>query len=352
MNSSVELANTNGREELDRAIDAVAAILRLVGSVEVANDESDSSNLSTMCEKWARHVLLLAPVDVGARCDGRRDWGGVVRFIADVRRRERKSIEASMTAFRETIWGFAEGLKAAVVGNAGSDDRLQQQLDRLRAAAAEASIETLRAETVAVTASMGAILEERKRMHDATLREIGARLKAIASELEEVRHEAARDALTKVFNRGTFDKFVARVPTLDGLVGRPVSLLMIDIDHFKKINDSMGHAAGDEVLRRMGDCLARTFPRRNDLVARYGGEEFVAVLRDTTAADARILAARLLTAIRSIFVRHGGRGFGFTASIGVATLKPNETAAAWVERADRALYAAKHAGRDRFEVAP
>jgi diguanylate cyclase (GGDEF)-like protein len=127
-------------------------------------------------------------------------------------------------------------------------------------------------------------------------------------------------------------------------------LVMIDVDHFKAFNDAYGHPVGDLVLRAVADALARAFPRRSDVVARYGGEEFAVILSDAGLEDVPVLERRLLSAIRHLAVDADGRRFGVTASAGIAVAAPSETPSELLARADRALYAAKHGGRDRVVV--
>ena len=182
--------------------------------------------------------------------------------------------------------------------------------------------------------------------------ELAKRIRMLTEQLAEARREGALDALTRLNNRKAFDAFIARVVDLGGVFHQPVTLLMVDIDHFKKVNDTFGHPTGDEVLRGVADLLARTFLRKSDFVARYGGEEFVIVLADTPIPATRALTERFRTALKTLRFQRGGRVFGVTVSIGVAEIKPGEQFEPWIERADRALYAAKQGGRNRVVEAP
>jgi diguanylate cyclase (GGDEF)-like protein len=126
---------------------------------------------------------------------------------------------------------------------------------------------------------------------------------------------------------------------------------MIDVDHFKKCNDTFGHAAGDEVLRRVADGLVRNFLRREDFVARYGGEEFVVVIPDSSLHNAELRAERVLQALSELEIESGKGKIQITVSIGVASLCSGDTGGSWLARADAALYEAKGAGRNRVRVA-
>lgn len=159
---------------------------------------------------------------------------------------------------------------------------------------------------------------------------------------------ALRDPLTKLFNKRYLMerldselKFARRHDTA-------VSLLLMDLDHFKKVNDTYGHLAGDAVLEKLAGVLARAV-RNEDVVARFGGEELAVVLRATSIDQAAQLAERLRKLVEDTLVAHGGRDLRATMSIGVAAypIIQAETVEQLLEAADRALYRAKRSGRNR-----
>jgi diguanylate cyclase (GGDEF)-like protein len=134
------------------------------------------------------------------------------------------------------------------------------------------------------------------------------------------------------------------------LFGQASTLLMLDLDHFKVINDQFGHVAGDSVLREVADCLTRSFVAGSDFVSRFGGEEFAVVLWDVTLTRARPQAEKLVAAIRNLRVQHETRAVPVTVSLGIAEIAPTDTPVHWIERADKALFEAKRQGRDRLVV--
>jgi diguanylate cyclase (GGDEF)-like protein len=129
--------------------------------------------------------------------------------------------------------------------------------------------------------------------------------------------------------------------------GEAAALLIVDADHFKRVNDRYGHPAGDAVLKALADCLVRNFPRKSDMVARYGGEEFAVVLPDTSPQNAVRLAERIRMAVADMPITYGDQTIGITISIGVSQLARQESVQGWLERTDQALYQAKKQGRDR-----
>jgi diguanylate cyclase (GGDEF)-like protein len=168
----------------------------------------------------------------------------------------------------------------------------------------------------------------------------------------QLRRSAELDALTGTFNRRSIDQWLARAFLDASRRQQALSLLFIDIDHFKSINDRLGHAGGDHCLREVAAAL-RGALEEGDLLGRYGGEEFVALLPGRAGADAREMGERLRAAVERNEIDYEGRGERITVSIGVATrLERESTPAAAIERADKALYAAKRGGRNCVHVAP
>lgn len=126
---------------------------------------------------------------------------------------------------------------------------------------------------------------------------------------------------------------------------------MIDIDHFKQVNDTHGHPAGDAVIQQLADRLVSTFPRKTDFVARYGGEEFCVLLPGANLEVCQRLGERLLEVVRREVFRYQEISLSVTVSVGLAELMFGETVPTWLERVDRALYRAKASGRDQMCVA-
>jgi diguanylate cyclase (GGDEF)-like protein len=174
---------------------------------------------------------------------------------------------------------------------------------------------------------------------------------AIALKNAELYEKATVDSLTKVYLRRHFEqKLEENLQECQGS-GMPLSLLILDIDHFKHTNDTYGHQAGDEVLRAMGTLLKKCVRPQNDTVARYGGEEFTVILPGADFALAQKVAQRILRAAEAERFQIGdGREIQKTVSLGIATVNPGEreTMARLIKKADYALYEAKETGRNRF----
>ena len=179
---------------------------------------------------------------------------------------------------------------------------------------------------------------------EARMNHANAHLRAVNSELSTI---AERDALTQLLNRRAVLQHLSEHFEAWRLGDAPFGILMIDLDHFKTINDEWGHLAGDEVLAQVAARL-RTAVRRSDVVGRYGGEEFLVVLPGTGAQGVRATAAKLLEAVRAMPFGYQDRPIPVTVSIGATCVDDKDADAdSTIARADRALYAAKRDGRDR-----
>lgn len=171
--------------------------------------------------------------------------------------------------------------------------------------------------------------------------------------LEQVRRDAMTDALTNLANRKAFDEHLESACQAAEADGKPLTLAVVDIDHFKRFNDTWGHQTGDQVIRYVASVLGRV-ARHPRLAARYGGEEFAVIFPNEQApsVDAALNAIRNEIGSRSLRRRSTNDELGaVTISAGFATRRPGETAAMLLERADEALYASKRGGRNRVSSA-
>jgi diguanylate cyclase len=171
------------------------------------------------------------------------------------------------------------------------------------------------------------------------------KIQSQAEELKTQQSEARTDSLTKLANRRAFDDCLEKGIARFRKEGRPVSLLLFDVDHFKKFNDTYGHQAGDEVLRQVACTLSKT-AKSTDLACRYGGEEFGLIMANTSIDQGRIAAERIREAIEKTIVSFEGQQLSVTASIGLSEAIKNDDATRLIRRADEAIYSAKSAGRN------
>jgi diguanylate cyclase (GGDEF)-like protein len=202
------------------------------------------------------------------------------------------------------------------------------------------------AELVTLASALEAVTAELQRTKRIlTVKE--TELKAVLAQADEVSHT---DALTFLPNRRQIIKDLQNEVIFSNRYGTPLSISMLDIDHFKRINDTYGHTIGDNVLRSLASEL-REHIRYPDTIGRYGGEEFLIVLPHSTFHAASEQAERLCRLVRSLQIKSGEQEIAITVSVGVAQYKiQKEDWEAFLSRADAALYKAKNSGRDRWVV--
>ena len=167
------------------------------------------------------------------------------------------------------------------------------------------------------------------------------------SKLEDLSHT---DSLTQLYNQGYWRECCCNEYKRHTRTQQPSAMIMLDIDHFKKVNDTYGHPFGDEVIREVANCL-RNNMRETDIAGRYGGEEFTLILVDTNLENAQIVAERIRLAIKNTKFSYQGEPVQVTASLGVAhitkTIPDYQT---WIKTADLGLYIAKDSGRDKIGI--
>ena len=203
-------------------------------------------------------------------------------------------------------------------------------------------------------------LAEETRRIQASNAQLGERLSATEqefkqtkAELDAMRSEAQQDPLTGLKNRRGFQQSVDALLATRPQGWENCAVLMADLDHFKKINDTHGHLLGDRVLQSLGKIL-RDNTKGRDVAARFGGEEFVVLMPDTPAQGAMALAEQIRQVVARVRIRHRNDPEpigGITLSLGVASYRAGETLEQWVHRADQALYQSKHQGRNRVTLA-
>jgi diguanylate cyclase len=261
----------------------------------------------------------------------------------------------AQTRTAATVEQVGEGMNSVIAGvmgrlnDAGRDaghysSRLSAATGELDADQSPDDLRKLVNNLLAATREM----ENRTNSLEKELQKSSDQVNDLRSKLEDVHKEALTDPLTGISNRKAFDNALAAAEAAMGESDDPISVLLCDIDHFKKFNDNWGHQTGDQVLRLVASCLSENVKGR-DTAARYGGEEFGVVLRGTALHDAVRIAEQIRHAVeaRRLVKKSTGDVLGtITISIGVAQFAPQEKAETAVRRADACLYGAKQNGRN------
>jgi diguanylate cyclase len=247
------------------------------------------------------------------------------------------------------VMGEIDQVMAMIGAAAGSASTYTESLvdvtQKLGLAADEPAVRVIVESLVTATKEM----EKNNEALEARLSASKQEINELQENLEAVRNESLTDPLTSLANRKSFDEALVKAIAEARAKDEPLTLMMTDIDHFKRFNDSFGHLTGDQVLRLVANCVKQN-AKGQDIAARYGGEEFAVVLPNTVLRAALTVADHIRRAVmnKELMKRSTGEHLGrVTISVGVASLKPNDTAQMLLERADTCLYAAKRSGRNR-----
>lgn len=279
------------------------------------------------------------------------------QFFAGYRLDESTYIETTFEDFKKIIWDFAEQLNEDINFEQAKDAETKQSLEQLREAVEANSIEALRSksrEFIDLYVKLQSQKEDRRTKRITSMKK---NLNLVKKQLLEANQNMRLDHLTSAFNRRSFDEQMKKHQQLAALSQVPVSVIILDIDFFKKINDAYGHDIGDFVLKECVKMLKEVFHRDDDFVARIGGEEFAIILPNFSHEHAVVRAEEAMAKIRKEVFIHEVPGkekleIKFTVSMGIAQWLQNETTDAWIKRADTALYESKHTGRNKYTVAP
>ncbi|MHA3734096.1 GGDEF domain-containing protein [Pseudomonas sp. Eth.TT006] len=279
--------------------------------------------------------------------------------------------EVYLQQLNERLEAFQSNLQAASEGHADNssaaramDTQIREQVDGLQTSVQEAAdLDDLKQVLENHLEGLLGTMDQHQKQRDAREQEVAARLKGLAERvahmeqealgfrehLEEQRQKALIDPLTGLPNRAAWSERLEHEIKQWQQHGNTLSLAMLDLDHFKRINDNYGHLAGDKVLKIIATVLRKRL-RAADFIARFGGEEFVLLLPATTPAVGAKLLEALRAAIEACPFHFKGERVTITISMGLASFRPGEHSDLVLKRADQALYRAKNAGRNRVEL--
>ena len=320
--------------------------------------------LGALCQELTASLTDLAEDDSWARgqCEAMRqklDEGLSARGVRSVGEllRDTRSRQGQLRAEREKA---REALKSLInrmlseLGELGSQTgRFHESVGRYADVIEQAdSLESLAGvvrEMVEESRTVQALVQQTQtRLHDEHARasELTAKVGALEDELRRLSNEVSTDQLTQIANRrGLLQAFEAEQARVQR-EGAALAVGLLDIDNFKRLNDELGHSAGDEALKALAAVVSKTL-RPTDKVARYGGEEFVVLLPQTPADEGQLILTRLQRSLSGGLFMHENKPVFVTFSAGVTAYRDGEAIEAALERADQALYEAKRAGKNR-----
>ncbi|HVV81825.1 MAG TPA: GGDEF domain-containing protein [Kofleriaceae bacterium] len=343
---SDELADTRERSRL--LADAAAALIACVKALALDIDELGSARLKASLDETLARVRAEAPPRELSEQLGLRQ-----REALEFASKERRYLEERDTELRGIIGLLTDGLARLGEGNTSHDVTVLERSSRIESAAQLGDIVKIRQVISREVQGLRKAVADKQAADRARTAALTGEVKRLRSDISRALTAAATDPLTGAANRGAFDAELGRLCDLAAAGGDGFALLLLDVDHFKAINDTHGHPVGDRVLMALV-AFCRESVRKGDLIARWGGEEFVVLLPSASLRVAASKARDLLKALarRRWNIDDGNATLAFTVSAGATAWRDGDAPADVVARADQALYKAKQAGRNRVVKAP
>lgn len=340
----------------DEAMDTLGCLVRVFGEESFAlADDPDPDRFRAQSAELAQHIengsaAPLAGIDE-ATAPGRA-WARVRGFFIDRRRRERAFVSSALDNYRGVVDDFVSGLRRIGKRDRDTEASIRSGLGSIESIVEIGSLPEIKAALTRTIDEIGETLARQKQEYEQQISELNEKMSSLRQDLVSTLEQMKRDPLTDIYNRAGFDSAINYSVNMKFIANQPCTLVMIDVDHFKQINDRYGHAAGDGVLREIAACLQRAFIRKSDLVCRLGGDEFAVVVNDTRSEQCEVLIRRFIELADEIEVASAPAGTRVGCSIGFAEILPTDDAETLLERTDKALYQAKRDGRNCVRKAP
>lgn len=336
------LSQSNVENDLRSLVTEFKSLVRMaLHQIEALSLQEDKSQkLFLECRDELKDVIT--STDMSRYVDKFKRLFSVNIFLDDETGRERDELKKIITILADSISGL-------LLNSGDFDSGLDECIERLQEAHSLHEVQEIRELLLQQTKGLQVrtrqmvadVQQAREQVSDAN-----KQVEVLKKQMEKVKQEIIIDPLTRTYNRRAFDEKIKQEMMGYQRYGRPTALAIIDIDHFKMVNDTYGHRTGDGVLRVLSEVMKKEI-REIDVLARYGGEEFALILPHTPYKQALDVAERIRQKVESSRFTYKGKPFSVTISIGVGTLKEDDSLDDYIERVDKALYRAKDGGRNR-----
>lgn len=332
-------------EDVGLVLDAIGGILASFGRHAFDMPDRPAEEVTSEFGRWQRHATMgvpIVPTEVTSAVGIReRDWDGVLRTFTDQRREESRYVDSAVGELRDALWSCVETVHNAVKIDQKTDVNTEAQMQRARTAISRLQTGSIKQEVLGAVAAIQDALQARRDQQELQYVSLATKLDKLGRQLEDAKRESTTDPLTGLGNRKLFDSSAQRAIQMYSLGRTPVTLILIDLNKLKYVNDMYGHQAGDAFITGVAKAMSKVFLRQSDVTCRYGGDEFCAVLNNTDWKVGLTLAQRLQEQIGNMPSPHPALEFQVGASIGLAQFDPAEDVDDWIARADKALYKAK-----------
>jgi diguanylate cyclase len=326
-------------------LDALGGVISALARFPVDLPHRAAAETTREITAWQRHATLGQPVGGADEGDSvgivDRDWKGLVRAVASLQRDEQSSIDTLVSELRAALWTCVSAVHEAVRIDDTAEAKTGTHLALMKKAVSGSQMTNIKNDVLNAVSEIDRTLRERRDEQQRQYKSLATSLDSLGRQLEEAKKESATDPLTGVGNRKHFDLMVNRAAQLFSLSRAPVTLLMIDMNKLKVINDSYGHPVGDKAISSIAHALVLVFLRQSDVVCRYGGDEFAVILMGCDMPVAQTLAKRVVEQVRTLPPPSPLMEFALGVSVGISQLQSGEDVTQWIDRADKAMYQAK-----------
>lgn len=357
---------TPAADEVGPVLDALGQVLAQYVQHVLDLPDRPTHEVQHELEAWRRHALLGTPApgtaprpavghetaehaamvagDAAVPASGgirQRNWIGITQAFASHRREERRYVDTALSDLRDALWTCVERSHHALLAEQQSSPLADEQVARVRSALDRLETGAVKSEIQQAMQHLEQVTRQRQHSQREAFGQLAARVEQLGSQLEEARRQSETDALTGLGNRLLFERQLTRLAALHALSGQPLSVVVIDLDFLKTLNDVHGHHVGDAALVTLANAMPRVFIGESDVTCRLGGDEFGILLPGTTLALAQRLAERFRSQLAVLSWPFREAAGSLSASAGAAEWQPPELLADCLQRADAAMYAIK-----------
>ena len=339
----------NGKSgELPIVNEEKATLLYLLDSYNKHLFEIDKHNLRKVREKIDSLSKSLVEADAKQL---EKTLFEIRQFFSSYRIDEYAYVQNTFDDFKRIVWDFADHLSEDIKFETQKEKQMGAQLKDLKEAVEANSMDILRAKSREFINSYVEYQNQKNDLRQKRITNVKKNMESIKKQLMVANSDLNTDHLTSAANRRAFDDYALKLVHMHHLNKAPLSLIALDIDFFKKINDVYGHDVGDFVLKECVRILRTVFFKDDEMVARVGGEEFFVVLPNHSIEQCISRAEALQAIVRNEAFVIGDHAIKFTVSMGIAQMLDNEKLGDWIKRADTALYNSKNTGRNKYTLA-
>ncbi|MCH8135827.1 MAG: GGDEF domain-containing protein [Proteobacteria bacterium] len=354
MDSAKEQRSSDDWSLADGALDTLGCIFQTLGNESFPLDnEEDASEFPQQCMEVARHIengSAVPQLALDQAEPGTRRWSQIRRFYVDRRQQENSFVASRLQDYRGVVEDLVVGLRQICEQSSHTERLVIDSLNLIENAVEAGELPEIKNVLADTIKGVNEAFIHQKCEYEQQIQVLNERMSGLRQDLVAAHEEMKLDALTSIYNRGAFDTTVSRCLNMFFVLNQPISLIMIDVDNFKNINDSHGHHVGDVVLKDISD-LVRGLCRQEDALIRYGGEEYLVILFHTPREGAEIFSERVRECVAEHKFRSGDLLMKVTISGGIASKPEDDLPAepeAMIRLADQRLYIAKRRGRNQI----